>query len=200
MGRIGIPLVEVMVGALAYWLCVPAQTPGVIRPQCCGGGQWETIANFEPASAVLAGPPGREAYGLSRVPGKPRAWRFSVPLAGGPSAEQPYIQFTLPPSVDAVVEHIALNDDGPPAVTPGGLYSPGPPYSSPWDLGTFPGLPPGGGGTLDETPTLAVPEPAAWLLLMIGVGVLGAMLRRVRRAGRADSVSKSDFPAPTMRR
>ena len=35
---------EVCLGLMAFWLCIPAQTPGILRPQCCNTGQWPTVA------------------------------------------------------------------------------------------------------------------------------------------------------------
>lgn len=67
---------------------------------------------------------------------------------------------------------------------PGGGFQPEPPGGGPSDPGSAPGgpitlLPPDLPG--DDT-HLAVPEPGAWLLMILGFGALGAQLRRARRA------------------
>lgn len=41
-----------------------------------------------------------------------------------------------------------------------------------------PGNPPGTGGPVPEGPGSAVPEPATWLMMIVGLGVIGAMVRR----------------------
>lgn len=63
-------------------------------------------------------------------------------------------------------------------------------------IGGFLVTPPGGGGT-DDTPggggdggvVPAVPEPASWLLMIIGVGALGIALRRQNSRSRQEALT-----------
>lgn len=182
-------VMEVCVGLMAYWLCVPAQTPGILRPQCCGTEQWPAVANLDQLRPV---PPGSEAQGgggahrlLSRIPGT-HHWRVAPFGGGGPHPTGPFLQFTLPPSVEAVVEDLAPPQGIPLILGPPRGFAPPPvdyagPYFSYPNVGG-PG-PPGGGGGGANPPQIvsAVPEPQTWALMIFGVGMLGAILRVLRR-------------------
>jgi len=75
---------------------------------------------------------------------------------------------------------------GPPVVPPGGGGTSGPPI-----LSNIPG--PGGGGGFSPpvtlatpqtpTPIEAVPEPASWVMMLLGFALMGRALRRRRAAG-----------------
>lgn len=82
-------------------------------------------------------------------------------------------------------------DPGTPPTDPGG-ENPGDPGTPPTDPGGEnpgdPGTPPTDPG---DPPVPAVPEPASWLMMIIGVAVLGQILRR-----RADAAENMDGLAP----
>lgn len=72
---------------------------------------------------------------------------------------------------------------------PDGTNSSAPGGSTPFTPSTFGG----GGGTppgvvlVDNPPVPAVPEPAAWLLMILGVGILATSLRRRAMVSESDS-------------
>ena len=187
-------VMEVCVGLMAYWLCVPAQTPGILRPQCCSTEQWPAaVANLD---QLRPEPPGSEAQGggashrlLSRIPGT-RHWTIAPFGGGGPHPTGPLLQFTLPQSVEAVVEDIAP-PQGIPLILgpPGGVIPPPADFAGPYF--SYPSVggsgPPGGGGggvsggAGSQPPIVSpVPEPRTWGLLILGVGMMGAILRVLR--------------------
>jgi hypothetical protein len=106
---------------------------------------------------------------LPTIPGAGGAPNF-VPLGGGIPDAAPVASSTGP--------------------TPGGNTG-GPGSSTPGAIGTLPGGSSGGGGGSITTPTTpvppiaVVPEPAMWAFMILGFGVIGSVLRRVRRNERA---------------
>jgi hypothetical protein len=95
----------------------------------------------------------------------------------------------LPPPDTAMVESATTTTpmaSGVPGTDLIGL--PGLGYGDPGAGGGLPGssngtLPGGGGGPIGGT-TPAVPEPASWVIMLFGIGVVGAVMRRARRSSR----------------
>ena len=87
--------------------------------------------------------------------------------------------------------------DGAAATAPAGGFPganligfPGSGYGDPGAGGGLPGgspggTSPGGGGGPIGGPTPAVPEPTSWVMLLFGIGAIGAFMRRANRSSRA---------------
>jgi hypothetical protein len=83
--------------------------------------------------------------------------------------------------------------------SPGGIGSPGgggsggglvPGGGTPSIVGPGVGTP-GGGGSALPGPTGAAPEPATWLMMILGFGVVGVLMRHSRRLGRPHVAAES---------
>lgn len=123
-----------------------------------------------------AGPP--VAY-AARVPGLPSGGvpRGGQPFSGTPFAGPPGGATNIPPTSSIGNENPGPNGGFVPSVPagiPGGGGGGGPGPSAP-------GTGNGGGGLPSPGVVGAVPEPATWLTMIIGFGVIGGIMRRSRR-------------------
>jgi hypothetical protein len=119
--------------------------------------------------------------------------RVLSPVLERPAAPIPVDLDNLPNRVQEVIQPSATSGPG----TPGGNIAP-PPLPIPGVPGSSGGLIPpppgggGGGGVLPPPPgpppppvITAVPEPATWIMMIVGVGLIGLQLRRRRAAATA---------------
>lgn len=172
-------------------------------------------------AATFGGPPMLEPGARGPAPGEPpAAYALRVPpVSGGVYPALPARGASLPPprlatpGLPGSVPGTGLsvpNGEVPSARVPGGGGSPA--VGSPGGVG-LPGgggsggglLPgsgtpsiggpgvgtPGGGGSAMPGATGAAPEPATWLMMILGFGVIGVLMRRSRRLGRPHVVAES---------
>ncbi|SEN61252.1 PEP-CTERM protein-sorting domain-containing protein [Sphingomonas gellani] len=163
-----------------------------------------------PRSGIPGGPGGYRppvAY-AARVPGLPAGGipGAGVPGAGFPGNVQPFAAppggglSNLPPAGPVGAGNPGgspgngggIGPGGPGGISPGGGGGGGGPGPNTpgGGGGTTPGGPggggvtpggPGGGGLTPPGSVGAVPEPATWLTMILGFGVIGAVMRRARR-------------------
>jgi hypothetical protein len=105
------------------------------------------------------------------------------PVAPGPLPAVPLVTYAAPIPPEPGVGPAG----GPGQNVPGGasgILAPQAPVAPVGGVGL---TPPGStaGGTAPGLPATPVPEPASWLMMIVGAGTLGAMLRRRRLAARA---------------
>lgn len=106
---------------------------------------------------------------------EPKAFSARIPpstLPAAPPAEAP-----IPP-----VAFAAVTPDGTPVTE--GIGDVGNPVQYPPSI-AGPDVPGGGGPFVVRPPTTAVPEPATWLLMIGGFGIVGWQMRRRHRSAAA---------------
>lgn len=185
-------------GALAVCLSASAETPGLEHVGCCGAGAWAEAVNASPLADRA------DAMGsyIERSRAKDGGWRIHVAGMSSPPV-------ALPPAVDRAIQHVLNGGDAPPAAA--GAASARADYSdlisydetvTRWSFRYLMGGDDGGGPwrplrkcrkndkdwchRRTPPPVTGVPEPGAWVLLVVGVGAMGAALRWKRRNGASE--------------
>mgnify|MGYP000176760204 CR=1 FL=1 len=152
------------------------------RPEGALASAKGRVSAVLPAAVAPAAPP--KVASVAAPAGKPPIVTYAVP-------ETPMV---LPAAVVPAVAS-ALPLAATPAAAGGGLFIP-------------PLIVPGGGGggitTLVTPPTSTpnppvpgVPEPATWAMMIIGFGLLGALLRRRRRTAGETGLARAGYAALT---
>lgn len=182
--------------ALFAWLAVlpPSGSGDLLAAQ--GGAMLRTALN-NPLAIFSDRSPGERAAG-ALVQSKPYlangpTERVLSPVLERPVAPIPANLDNLPNQVMDVIAPGSAANPG----TPGGNIAP-PPFPIPGPPGSSGGLippPPGGGGSSGGgTPPIPpgpppppvvtpVPEPATWIMMIAGIGLIGLQLRRRRTVG-----------------
>ena len=162
--------------------------------------------------AILPSGPHNVAFGFPGLPGffgpRPARGPF-IPVAyyarphapGNYAAPPPFIGFAVPnPPLPPTAPAFVLP---PPIAAPDTPFFAPPPFSQPEALNNGPFVIPdqsgsstGPSGSPPNGTTGAVPEPGIWLMLLSGIGAIGAILRRLTRArfqlAQADVIAGDD--------
>jgi hypothetical protein len=195
-------------GALAVCLAASAETPGLERIGCCGGGAWAETADAAPVSEAAVGGGGQAGSYIERGATR-RDWHVHIKGVGG-------AKFALPPAVDHALAHAlakALPAETPPTAIParatsgdGGEPDVYEERITRWSFRTFPAvwdgpepppLPPEIRRCHEHKsnchhkppppPPPVVPEPSTWALFILGTAAVGAALRRRRRPAQVEA-------------
>lgn len=151
-----------------------------------------------PRRTNVTGTPG----GLGGQPEGPVAFAVQTPV-DGPAAISAASSFAAPGAVPASNgggQQFAGNPGGDFGGSNGGVggsaVGPTDPSTPPGTtdptappLITDPATPPGTTDPVTPGPVSPVPEPATWLMMILGFGFIGAMLRRARRSTQTQAVS-----------